>query len=142
MIRKADKKDKASIQFLIKALTEHELSDTDVHNRMDFVEESNIDSLYVYERDQKVVGLLGFRIRENIEENSRFGEISLVVVDPLYRKHGIGKELMDFAEKLADKFDCIGTWLVSGFGREEQAHPFYKSLGYQTTGYRFVKFKS
>ncbi|MFZ1786886.1 MAG: GNAT family N-acetyltransferase [Saprospiraceae bacterium] len=142
MIRKADKKDKASIQFLIKALTEHELSDTDFHNRMDFVEESNIDSLYVYERGQKVVGLLGFRIRENIEENSRFGEISLVVVDPLYRKHGIGKELMDFAEKLADKFDCIGTWLVSGFGREEKAHPFYKSLGYQTTGYRFVKLKS
>lgn len=142
MIRKADKKDKTSIQFLIKALTEHELSDIDFHNRMDFVEESNIDSLYVYERDQKVVGLLGFRIRENIEENSRFGEISLVVVDPLYRKHGIGKELMDFAEKLADKFDCIGTWLVSGFGREEQAHPFYKSLGYHTTGYRFVKLKS
>ncbi|WP_369808772.1 GNAT family N-acetyltransferase [Parabacteroides sp. Marseille-P3160] len=39
---------------------------------------------WVYEEDKKVVGLLGFRICENIEENSRFGEISLIVVDPAH----------------------------------------------------------
>ena len=26
-----------------------------------------------------------------------------------------------------------GTWLVSGFGREEQAHQFYEELGYRAT---------
>ncbi len=142
MIRKADKRDKVSIQYLIKELTGHEISDSDFKNRFDLVESSCIDSLYVYELENKVVGLLGFRIRENIEENSRFGEISVVVVDPSYRKHGIGKQLMAFAENLANETECLGTWLVSGFGREEQAHPFYKSLGYKTTGYRFVKLKS
>jgi hypothetical protein len=46
---------------------------------------------------------------------------------------------MEFAENLAAEQGCIGTWLVSGFGREEQAHKFYKELGYEITGYRFVK---
>jgi N-acetylglutamate synthase-like GNAT family acetyltransferase len=141
MIRKAEKIDKESIQYLIKELTGHSISDSDMENRFDIVEFSQIDSLYVYEQDNKVIGLLGFRIRENIEENSRFGEISALVVDSNYRKQGIGKQLIDFADKLANKNDCIGTWLVSGFGREEQAHPFYKSLGYKITGYRFVKLK-
>src|SRR6266542_4830513 len=129
MIRKAEKIDKESIQYLIKELTGHSISDSDMENRFDVVEFSQIDSLYVYEQDNKVIGLLGFRIRENIEENSRFGEISVLVVDSNYRKQGIGKQLIDFADKLANNNNCIGTWLVSGFGREEQAHPFYKSQG-------------
>ncbi len=141
MIRKAEKIDKESIQYLIKELTGHSISDSDMENRFDVVEFSQIDSLYVYEQDNKVIGLLGFRIRENIEENSRFGEISVLVVDSNYRKQGIGKQLIDFADKLANNNNCIGTWLVSGFGREEQAHPFYKSQGYKITGYRFVKLK-
>jgi hypothetical protein len=40
---------------------------------------------------------------------------------------------------LAKDQGCIGTWLVSGFGREELAHIFYKDLGYKINGYRFVK---
>jgi N-acetylglutamate synthase-like GNAT family acetyltransferase len=141
MIREADLEDKDSIRSLIQELTGNEISDQDLINRMEFVNSSPINSLYVYELDNKVVGLLGFRLRENIEEKSRFGEISVLVVDPICRKRGIGKQLMDFAEVLAEKNNCIGTWLVSGFGREEQAHGFYKSLGYKTTGYRFVKLK-
>jgi N-acetylglutamate synthase-like GNAT family acetyltransferase len=92
MIRKAEKIDKESIQYLIKELTGHSISDSDMEHRFDLVELSQIDSLYVYEQDNKIIGLLGFRIRENIEENSRFGEISALVVDPNYRKQGIGKQ--------------------------------------------------
>lgn len=51
----------------------------------------------------------------------------------------LGKQLMKHAEELAEKNNCVGTWLIRGFGREEQAHVFYKALGYETTGYRFVK---
>jgi GNAT superfamily N-acetyltransferase len=46
---------------------------------------------------------------------------------------------MAFAEQLARNRGCKGTWLVSGFGRDEEAHQFYKRLGYEATGYRFVK---
>ncbi|NJK84669.1 MAG: GNAT family N-acetyltransferase [Bacteroidales bacterium] len=142
MIRKAESKDINPIQYLFKELTGHDISYDDVVNRLNYIESSSIDSLYVYEQNNRVIGVLGFRIRENIEENSRFGEISVIVVDQAFRNHGIGRQLMNYAEKLAEGLNCIGTWLVSGFGREETAHDFYKSLGYKTTGYRFVKHKN
>lgn len=139
MIREFDYSDKSDIQRLFERLTGSRISDSDVINRLDFINNSSIDSLYVYVLNDSVIGLLGFRIRENIEENSRYGEISALVVDSDYRKQGIGKQLLEFAEQLANDLNCKGTWLVSGFGREEKAHQFYKSHGYVSTGYRFVK---
>jgi GNAT superfamily N-acetyltransferase len=139
MIRPVTLADTQAVKELFQELIGHQLSDGDVMNRINYVQNSPIDSLFVYELNNKIVGVLAFRIRENIEENSRFGEISVIVVKSESRKMGIGKELMEFAEQLAHQKGCIGTWLVSGFGREEQAHPFYKGLGYKTTGYRFVK---
>jgi GNAT superfamily N-acetyltransferase len=50
-----------------------------------------------------------------------------------------GRALADFAEQLARAHGCIGTWLVSGLQREQEAHRFYQQLGYAITGYRFVK---
>ena len=139
MIRKFEYKDKSDIQRLFGMLTGSEISESDLINRLDFINNSLIDSLYVYDLNGSVIGLLGFRIRENIEENSRYGEISVIAVDSDYQKQGIGKQLIEFAEQLAKGFLCKGTWLVSGFGREEKAHQFYKSLGYVSTGCRFVK---
>lgn len=139
MIRKFENRDKNDIQRLFGILTGSEISESDLMNRLDFINNSSIDSLYVYDLNGSVIGLLGFRIRENIEENSRYGEISVIVVDLNYQKQGIGKQLIEFAEQLAQDLNCKGTWLVSGFGREEKAHQFYKSLGYVSTGYRFVK---
>jgi GNAT superfamily N-acetyltransferase len=139
MIRPATLSDAETIKDLFQDLIGHSLSDEDVINRMTHVQNSPIDSLYVYDLDDNIIGVLAFRIRENIEENTRFGEISAIVVDSESRKKGIGKKLMEYAEQLAREKGCIGTWLVSGFGREEQAHPFYKELGYTITGFRFVK---
>ena len=139
MIREFEYKDKTAIQRLLGILTGREMSESDLRNRLDFIAFSSIDSLYVYDVDGSVIGLLGFRIRENIEENSRYGEISVLVVDTNYQKQGIGKQLIEFAEQLAQKSNCKGTWLVSGFGREEKAHQFYKTNGYVSTGYRFLK---
>lgn len=139
MVRIFEQEDKETIKKLFSILTGDEMSDADLNNRLEYVERSSIDSLFVYELDGAVIGLMGFRIRENIESNSRYGEISLIVVDPKNQKQGIGKQLMEFAEQLAKDSDCIGTWLVSGFGREEKAHQFYRSMGYISTGYRFVK---
>ena len=139
MIREFEQKDKSEIQRLFAVLTGTIISESDLMNRLDFIKNSPTDSLYVYDLDNKAIGLLGFRIRENIEENSRYGEISVIVVDPDCQRQGIGKQLMNFAEQLSSDFNCKGTWLVSGLGREEKAHQFYKSLGYISTGYRFVK---
>ena len=47
--------------------------------------------------------------------------------------------MMDYADELARDLGCTGMWLVSGFGRAEEAHDFYKRLGYAINGYRFIR---
>lgn len=139
IIREMKACDIPAVCDLIPQLSGHTLTVDEMQNRLDMVENSPIDWLYVAEVEGQVKGLMGFRLRENIGQVSRFGEISLLVTDATARRLGIGKALVDFAEHLAREKDCIGTWLVSGFSRKEEAHVFYEKLGYATTGYRFVK---
>jgi N-acetylglutamate synthase-like GNAT family acetyltransferase len=138
-MRPAEPKDIEELCSLMEALSGRAISPEQMLNRLEFVAESKVDSLFVCEEDGRLVGLLGFRIRENLEEMSRFGEISAIVVDPGNRRRGIGRFMMDYAEKLAKELGCKGSWLVSGFGREREAHKFYQQLGYQINGRRFVK---
>jgi GNAT superfamily N-acetyltransferase len=138
-IRKVKPSDIPDIQNLLGHLTGHDLAREAAEDRLRMIEGSSIDDLYVLEDEKGVQGLLGFRIRENVEEVSRFGEVSVLVTNPAARRAGHGRALMAFAEQLAKNRGCKGTWLVSGFGREEEAHRFYAKLGYQVTGYRFVK---
>jgi GNAT superfamily N-acetyltransferase len=138
-LRHANSGDIPALRRLLGQLSGHEPSPQQVEDRLALVAHSPNDSLYVCEQGGVVVGALGFRIRENLEEVSRYGEISLIAVEERARQRGIGRFLMQYAEKLAAREGCKGTWLVSGFGREEQAHRFYEELGYRATGYRFVK---
>ncbi|CAM3810083.1 MULTISPECIES: GNAT family N-acetyltransferase [Bacillus cereus group] len=136
-IREATIDDIDALCSLTKELKGSSISYEDMNNRLQFVQMSPFDFLYVYEEDT-IYGLLGFRIRENLEDITRYGEISIISVDSTIRRKGIGQALMDYAEQLAKKHNCIGTWLVSGTNKVE-AHPFYKKLGYEVNGYRFVK---
>jgi N-acetylglutamate synthase-like GNAT family acetyltransferase len=138
-VRKAKRKDIPALRVLLTDLSNHELSYSAVEDRLRLIEESPIDELYVLEQEDRILGLLGFRIRENVEEPSRYGEISAIVTLKETRHGGIGRALMEYAEKRAIALGCKGAWLVSGFGREEEAHGFYRKLGYEITGYRFVK---
>ncbi|MED0995563.1 GNAT family N-acetyltransferase [Bacillus mobilis] len=137
-IREATIDDIDALCSLTKELKGSSISYQDMNNRLQFVQMSPFDFLYVYEEEDTIFGLLGFRIRENLEDITRYGEISIISVDSTIRRKGIGQALMYYAEQLAKKHNCIGTWLVSGTNRVE-AHPFYKKLGYEVNGYRFVK---
>jgi hypothetical protein len=48
----------------------------------------------------KILGLLGFRIRENLEDVSKFGEVSALVVNAKEKRRGVRRFMMDYAEKL------------------------------------------
>ncbi|MED4650858.1 GNAT family N-acetyltransferase [Bacillus pseudomycoides] len=138
-IRKATVNDIEALCSLTKELKGSDISYVDMQNRLQFVEMSPFDFLYVYEEDDHIFGFLGFRIRENLEDVTRYGEVSIISVDSTARRKGIGQIFMEYAEQLAKEHNCIGTWLVSGTQRTD-AHPFYKKLGYEINGYRFVKY--
>lgn len=140
-IRKAEIRDLDILAVLMTELSRHTMSHDQMADRLQFIEKSPFDSLCVCAEDGRVLGVLGFRLRENLEEASpnRYGEISIMVVNKGARRKGVGRFLMKYAEKLALENGCKGTWLVSGFDREEEAHIFYRQLGYKINGYRFVK---
>jgi N-acetylglutamate synthase-like GNAT family acetyltransferase len=138
-MRKAEAGDIDALCDLMTELAGHELSRKEMLNRLEHVEQSDIDFLFVCEENNRSLGLLGLRIRVNLEEVSKFGEISALVVRPESRKKGVGRYMMDYADNLSRDMGCRGMWLVSGFGREEPAHEFYKRLGYEINGYRFVR---
>lgn len=137
-IRKLHGRDNDSIRKLLIQLGEEEGQSGNA-NICDFVRKYPSNEVYVYEESGGIIGLLGFRLRQNLEDGSQYGEVSIIVVDENHRRKGIGKKLFDFAEGLAKKHGCKGTWLVSGFHRSSEAHKFYEELGYEVTGYRFVK---
>lgn len=138
-IRPMEARDAEVGSRLMSQLTGQEVGIDEMRNRLDFVRSSPIDWLFVAEAQDRVCGLMGFRLRERIERIGRYGEVSVLVVDAEARRQGIGRALLEYAEHLAHEHGCIGTWLVSGFRRAEEAHRFYAELGYQPTGYRFVK---
>ncbi|MCL6603393.1 MAG: GNAT family N-acetyltransferase [Paenibacillus sp.] len=143
-IRKASKEDIKGLCRLMEQLNGKPLLPEEMERRLDFIEKSPIEELYVCakttdEGKTTLLGALGFRLRENIENMSRYGEVSLLVTDREVRRQGIGKSLMAYAERLAFERGCMGTWLASGMSRVHEAHVFYESLGYEVTGYRFVK---
>ncbi|MUT64733.1 GNAT family N-acetyltransferase [Paenibacillus sp. NEAU-GSW1] len=115
------------------------ISIPDMLDRLQTIKESMNGTIYVLEQESEVLGTLVFQIRENIREVSRYGEVCIIVVKSQAKRNGIGRELMAFAEQKAKELRCKGTYLISGFGRKDEAHQFYLELGYTITGYRFVK---
>jgi len=138
-MRAMEARDVEAARHVLGQLTGHAMSAAEMHNRLDYAINSPIDWLYVCEVAGAVVGVLGFRLREQLERVGRYGEIYLIVADCAVRRQGVGRVMMAYAEDLARQHDCAGTWLVSGFKRQDEAHRFYAQLGYEPTGYRFVK---
>jgi GNAT superfamily N-acetyltransferase len=139
VIRAMEPRDINAARRLLAQLCGYEMTADEMRDRFDFAANSPIDWLFVCEVEGAVRGVLGFRLRERLERVGRYGEIYMIVADEAVRRQGVGRVMIDFAEQLAREHNCVGTWLVSGFKREAEAHKFYECLGYQTTGYRFVK---
>lgn len=73
-----------------------------------------------------------------VGECNPFMVIENVVVAKHMRNKGVGKALMRALETEALKANCRYIMLVSSISRVD-AHEFYKSLGYDTDGFRGFK---
>ena len=85
---------------------------------------------YVAVNDGKIVGSCYIAIIPNITRQcSPIGFIENVVTASAYRRHGIGRKLMNTAVKYAKEQGCYKVTLQSGAKRTE-AHDFYESVGF------------
>jgi GNAT superfamily N-acetyltransferase len=84
-----------------------------------------------------VVGLAGACVDHGIEIET-YGRITALAVDAKWRRSGVGKLLVREVERWCHERGADRVTLTSGHHRPE-SHKFYKALGYEATGVRFVK---
>ncbi len=86
---------------------------------------------WVAEKSGKVVGCIAVAITNYFHRPGSFLRVIAMIVDERERRSGIGKNLMNFAEKFALDQGCSHIELTSGMHREKLgSHEFYRSLGY------------
>ena len=66
------------------------------------------------------------------------GRVTALVVDATLRGRGIGRALMDAAERWAAERGCVLLEVTSN-QRRVDAHIFYERLGYERTSFRFAR---
>ena len=95
-------------------------------------------NLYVAEIDGKIVGTFALAIMDNLAHmGSKSGLIEDVVVSQSYQRQGIGKKMMIYAIEICKAKSCYKVCLSSNIKRNN-AHEFYKSLGFKIHGYSFL----
>jgi N-acetylglutamate synthase-like GNAT family acetyltransferase len=109
-----------------------------VSRRLERLTASAADETWLAERDGEIVGLVGVHVSDSLEHDGPVAKIREIVVDERLRGQGIGTELMEVAERTARSHGCVLLFLTTAERREE-AHRFYRKLGFEETGRRFAK---
>jgi N-acetylglutamate synthase-like GNAT family acetyltransferase len=106
--------------------------------RLELLVASHNDEVWVAERDGTVVGLVAIHVSASLERDGEVAKVSAIVVDEAARRDGIGQQLMALAEREARRRGCVLLFLTTA-ERRQDAHAFYRGLGFEETGRRFAK---
>ena len=88
--------------------------------------------------DKKVVGMCGIRRMVTVHRPAPVGRISTLVVAEEAQDQGIGRMLVEEAERRLLKSGCQIVEVTSN-DRRTAAHAFYRHMGYERTSMRFMK---
>jgi N-acetylglutamate synthase-like GNAT family acetyltransferase len=99
---------------------------------------SDADRLVVAELDGEVVGLASLHESLSVEYDQPAAKLSAIIVDERQRRRGIGEALVAELEAEARRRGCCLIFLTTA-ERRADAHAFYRRLGFEETGRRFVK---
>ncbi len=86
--------------------------------------------IFVYELDNKIVGMLTLDILNDIFKSINYGYINNVCVNPMYGGKGIGDALMKYTEQFARNNNCKYIMLTSNKKRVF-AHKLYLKNNYE-----------
>jgi len=95
-------------------------------------------STIVAEINGVVCGMIGTLTHASYEHNDSSGKIIALVVSRQQRRGGVGRTLIEAAEKDFARRNVSRVTLTTRFERKA-AHQFYEALGYSRTGFRFAK---
>jgi predicted N-acetyltransferase YhbS len=111
----------------------------EVRRRLAMWERETAGLALVAERQGQVVGIIAVTAIPYLEREGRWGRIVALVVSSACRGQGIGRQLVDAAEKAAGELDCIAMEVTSRRSRTE-SHPCYRNLGYEDRGDRSARY--
>lgn len=109
-----------------------------VHHKIEILETSGSDEVYIAEADGQVVAFAHLHQAELFHAPGRLGRVMALAVAEGSRRQGIGQRLMAAVERRASEGGCVMMEVSSGVHRPG-AHEFYQKLGYIEEPKRFVK---
>jgi len=136
-IRTAEMNDAAAVAQLMCELG-YETTKSEMETRMERIAADERYHTFVAVRDEKVCGMIGTLTSLSYEHNDLGGRILALVTSKTMRRHGIGRALIETAEKDFAQRGIRRIALNTRLSRED-AHKFYESLGYERNGFRFTK---
>jgi GNAT superfamily N-acetyltransferase len=88
-----------------------------------------------------IVGVVSVHLLPLFHAPGNLARLTALAVVPGHQRKGVGRALVAAAEVFAWQRDCRRVEVTSGDHRED-AHTFYRTLGYEMDERRFIKHRS
>jgi GNAT superfamily N-acetyltransferase len=137
IIRSAQSEDVDALANLMAELG-YPTSSEQMRRRFKAISHDASNGTLVAEREGKVLGMVGLRIERSYGSDDSYVQIRDFVVGSEHRGKGVGRTLLSAAEDWARRRGARDVMLTT-HKRRTDAHRFYRSMGYEATGYRFYK---
>ncbi|MDQ0188187.1 GNAT family N-acetyltransferase [Cytobacillus sp. FSL W7-1323] len=138
-IRKATSNDIKELASLMEQLG-YQTSIEQMRVRFNNIEATTNHYTLVAIYKEKIVGMVGFHTGVLYNKDGIYARVIAFVVDSKFRNKGIGRRLLTEAESIAINSGADGIGLNSGNRTErDNAHQFYKNMGYEAKSIGFVK---
>jgi ribosomal protein S18 acetylase RimI-like enzyme len=139
-IRDAASEDAAALAVLLNQLG-YPSTQAEVTRRLANLASTGNDECLVAVRNGGVVGMAAVHVSATLVDDNLVAKLSAIVVDRRYRRLGIGEALLSAVEQRARRIGCSLIFLTTA-DRRDGAHAFYRRIGFEETGRRFVKLLS
>jgi len=110
----------------------------DMPARLERMEKDGNARMLVADSGGETIGLATVHIRHMINHAAPLAQLTLLVVDETRRSRGVGRLLVEAAERWAHERGCHRMVVTTALRRTD-AHAFYERLGFQHTGRRYAK---
>ena len=136
-LREAKPDDAARLAELIRRDLGHEVTEKQVRRNLGALKKVG-ETPIVVTLDKKVVGLIGLHRMVTVHRPAPVGRIPILVVAEEAQGQGLGRLLVDAAERWCRSKGCQIIEVTSN-DRRGAAHAFYRHMGYERTSIRFFK---
>ena len=136
IVREATASDAGRMAALIGEL-EFDVEEGGVRDRLEYLAGAG-EPVLLAEEGGEVIGLLDWHVMTTIHRPRPVGRLVALIVAHGHRGRGIGRALVQEAERRMRERDCEKMEVTSNL-RLTNAHQFYEGLGLERSSYRFAK---